>query len=97
MGYGEAYMIAWDKWASQLNQEQRLGYFGKYLPIPTEWLGWVSNRFGDTQFAHEMFSGGGNFDGIRWLDQQGLANFDEFKSWYDSWYDEWKNQKDRKG
>ena len=97
MGYGEAYMIAWDKWASLRNQEQLLEYFKNYLPIPMDWLSWVSYRFGDKNIAHEFFSGGGNFDGIRWLDQQGLTDFSEFKSWYDSWYAEWQNRKGKKG
>ena len=91
MGYGEAYMIAWDKWASQINQEQLIEYFKKYAPIPVEWLSWVSNRFGDENISHEMFSGAGNFTGIHWLEQKELASFSEFKSWYDSWYD--KNRK----
>jgi len=64
MGYGEAYMTAWDKWSSLRNQEQLLEYFKNYLPIPMDWLSWVSNRFGDKNIAHEFFSGGGNFDGI---------------------------------
>jgi hypothetical protein len=96
MGYGEIYMMAWDKWSDQFSKEQLIGYFKKYLPIPLDWLPWVSNRFGDTNVAHEFFKGGGDFDGIHWLEQQGLANFDEFKSWYDSWYATWKKQKDRK-
>jgi hypothetical protein len=95
MGYGEGYMIAWDKWASQFNKDQLIEYFKKFLPIPLDWLTWVSNRFGDKNITHEFLSGGGNFDGIHWLEQQGLTNFDEFKSWYDSWYDKWKRQKNR--
>lgn len=95
MGYGEVYMRAWDKWASQWNKEQLLEYFKSYLPIPLDWLPWVSICFGDTTIAHEFFSGGSDFAGIHWLEQQGLANFGEFKSWYDNWYDNWKRQKDR--
>ena len=94
MGYGEIYMLAWDKWSDKFNQEQLIAYFKKYPPIPLEWLIWVSNRFGDENIAHEFFTGGGDFKTIHWLEQQGLANFDEFKSWYDSWYDTWKRQKD---
>lgn len=97
MGYGEMYMIAWDKWADQFNKEQLIEYFKKYAPIPVEWLSWVSNRFSDENIAHEIFSGGGEFNGIRWLEQQGLASFSEFKSWYSSWYDKWKKDKDEKG
>ena len=80
-------MRAWDKWASQMNQEQLIEYFKKYTPIPVEWLSWVSNRFGDENISHEMFSGTGDFAGIHWLERHGLASFSEFKSWYDSWYD----------
>ena len=94
MGYGETYMMAWDIWADQLNKDQLVEYFKKHLPLPLDWLTWVSNRFGDTNITHEFFSGDGNFDGIRWLEQQGLANFNEFKSWYEVWYDKWKRQKE---
>jgi hypothetical protein len=94
MGYGEGYMHAWDKWAEQLDQEKLIEYFKKYLPLPAEWLIWISNRFGDQDSAAEFFSGGGEFKGIQWLEQQGLANFSDFKVWYGSWYDKW--QKDRK-
>jgi hypothetical protein len=97
MGYGETYMMAWDKWTDPFTQEQLIEYFKKYLPIPPDWLPWVSNRFGDKNVAHEFFSGGGDFIGIRWLEQQGLANFNEFKSWYGSWYEKWKRQKDGEG
>ena len=85
MGYGEVYMIAWNKWASQLKQEQLIEYFKKHTPIPVEWLSWVSNCFGDKNIAHEIFLGGGNFDGIRWLEKQGLASFSEFISWFENW------------
>lgn len=95
MGYGESYMLAWDKWSDKFNQEQLIAYFKKYLPIPLEWLTWASNRFGDENIAHEFFTGSGDFKTIHWLEQQGLANFDEFKSWYDSWYDTWQKQKDK--
>ena len=97
MGYGEVYMMAWDKWTDLFTKEQLIEYFNRYLPIPLDWLPWVSNRFGDENVAHEFFSGGGDFVGIRWLEQQGLANFNEFKSWYDSWYQKWKRQKDGEG
>lgn len=91
MGSGELYIWAWDEWAEQKSQLQLVEYFRKYLPIPIEWLDWVSNRFGDEEISEEMYSGGGNFDGIRWLDEQGLASFTEFKSWYS------KNGKNKEG
>ncbi len=90
MGYGEAYNTAWNKWADQLNQEQLIEYFKKYTPLPVEWLSWVSNRFGDKDITHEMFSGTGDFAGIRWLEQQGLADFAEFKSWFEK---DWEKRK----
>jgi hypothetical protein len=93
MGHGETYMVAWDQWANQLKQEQLIEYFKKYAPIPIEWLSWVSYRFGDKNIAQEILSGGGNFNGIHWLEQQGLANFSEFKSWYESWYKDWQLKK----
>ncbi|MCL4275641.1 MAG: hypothetical protein KJZ77_17345 [Anaerolineales bacterium] len=95
MGYGEIYMMSWDKWSDQFNKEQLVEYFKKYLPLPLDWLTWISNRFGDEDIAHEFFTGGSDFKTIHWLEQQGLANFDEFKSWYDSWYDTWQKQKDK--
>ena len=91
MGSGKSYMWAWDEWAGRMSKPQLVDYFRKYLPIPIEWLDWVSNRFGDDKIFDEMYSGGGSFDGIRWLEEQGLASFSEFKSWYD------KNENNEKG
>jgi hypothetical protein len=90
MGAGEHYMWAWDEWAGRMSPQQLVEYFRKYVPIPIEWLDWVSNRFGDEKIVEEMFSGGGNFDGIRWLEQKGLASFSEFPSWHDK---TWKEEK----
>jgi len=95
MGEGEGYMIAWDKWAKQFDQEKLVEYFKKYLPIPTEWLVWVSNRFGDEDINVEFFSGGGDFKGIQWLEEKGLANFSDFNDWYSSWYDNWMKERDK--
>ena len=83
MGYGESYMMAWDEWVSQMEQESLVQYFKKYLPIPHNWLHWVANRCGHS-VTTDMFSGKGEFKGIRWLEGQGLANFSEFKNWYDN-------------
>jgi hypothetical protein len=93
MGGGESYMWAWDEWAGRMSKPQLVEYFRKYLPIPIEWVDWVSNRFGDDKIFEEMFSGGGDFDGIHWLEQQGLASFSEFKAWYDEKQNE-ENTKD---
>ena len=89
MGYGEFYSIAWHKWASSMSQEQLVAYFKKYVPIPLEWLSWVANCFGFTEISNAMFSGTGEFAGIQWLEQQGLASFTEFQSWYEN---EWKKR-----
>lgn len=83
MGYGEAYMIAWDKWMEGMSLEQLSEYFRKYSPIPVEWLDWVAGRCGQDDIDNDMASATGNFSGIRWLEQQGLATFSEFKTWYD--------------
>lgn len=82
MGYGESYMWTWDKWAEHFNQDQLLEYFRKYTPIPVEWLDWVANRLGYNDLD-DILSGNGEFTGIRWLEQQGLADFAKFKAWYD--------------
>ncbi|MFZ5878745.1 MAG: hypothetical protein ACOY0R_05200, partial [Chloroflexota bacterium] len=63
--------------------EQLSEYFRKYSPIPVEWLDWVAGRCGQDDIDNDMASATGNFSGIRWLEQQGLANFSEFKTWYD--------------
>ena len=97
MGDGEGYMIAWDKWTRQFDQEQFIEYFKKYLPIPIEWLVWVSNCFGDQDITIDFFSGGGDFKGIQWLEEKGLANFNDFKNWYSSWYDNYKEGRNKMG
>src|SRR5262245_36626911 len=85
MGYGEAYMIAWDTWSQQMNQGNLAAYFKKYLPIPIDWLHWVASRCGYS-VTEDMFAGEGEFKGIHWLEEQGLAKFSDFKKWYDeSW------------
>ena len=90
MGYGESYIMAWDKWAESLSRDDLVKYFKKYFPIPVEWLDWVASRCGFKDIAKDMFSGKGEFTGIHWLEQQGLANFSEFKKWYGS---NWKISK----
>src|SRR5258706_14468289 len=54
MGYGEVYEAAWGKWTKEWNQEQLIAYFKNYLPIPLDWLPWVSTQFGDTNISHEF-------------------------------------------
>jgi hypothetical protein len=84
MGDGEAYMIAWDTWRGNLSQEQLVEYFKKYAPIPVEWLTFAASRCGFREISSELRSGTGEFAGIRWLEQQGLASYSEFKSWYEN-------------
>jgi hypothetical protein len=91
MGQGEVYMIAWYKWAEPMTLEQLVVYFKKYLPIPLEWLDWVAMSCGHDEIVTDMFSGTGEYVGINWLELQGLANFAEFKTWYDI---NWKASKD---
>lgn len=90
MGYGESYMIAWDKWVEPMELEQLVEYFRKYSPIPVDWLDWTAYRCGYSEMVDDMISGNGDFTGIHWLEQQGLANFSEFKSWYD---ENWRIQR----
>lgn len=86
-GDGKSYMSAWDKWAEKMKPEERIEYFKKYLPIPTAWLGWVAMKCGQDSVIDDMLSGNTNFVGIHWLEQHGLANFSEFKTWYDNNWD----------
>ena len=91
MGYGESYMMTWNEWARQFGQDQLVEYFRKYAPIPVEWLDWASDCLGHS-VLDDILAGGGEFEGIYWLEQQGLASFSEFKAWYEEY---WCNQAGR--
>jgi len=83
MGGGEAYLLAWDTWRSQMTREQLVEYFKKYAPLPIEWLSWVANCCGFNDAITEIISGTAEFAGIHWLEEQGLASFHDFKLWHD--------------
>ena len=78
MGYGETYMLIWGEWATCMDQGQLIEYFRKYVPLPVEWVGWVSSWF-----RHEGLKDYMNAETVLWLEQQGLVNFAEYKAWYE--------------
>ena len=82
-----SYITAWNKWAEPISREEMIEYFKRYLPIPPAWLGWVGIQCGQDSVMDDMLSGNTNFVGIHWLEQHGLANFSEFKAWYDNTWD----------
>jgi len=82
MGKGEVYMIAWREWSHEMGKDQKIDYFKKYSPIPLEWLDWLAYLFGNKEIVDEMFTGDGEFAGIRCLEQYGLADFSMFQTWY---------------
>jgi hypothetical protein len=83
MGYGESYIKAWIKWSVEFTQEQMLAYFHKYKPIPPAWMDWVAAELGHDDAYHDVFKGGGDFNGIHWLEEQGLASFKDFSVWFE--------------
>ncbi|MBI9050794.1 MAG: hypothetical protein JEZ00_15345 [Anaerolineaceae bacterium] len=83
MGSGEDYIQAWYAWASQLDQVRLLAYFKKYTPIPFAWQDWAAAQLGFRDVSDDIFAGGGEFKGIRWLEEHGLANYAEFTKWYE--------------
>lgn len=87
MGSGEWYLMLWHYWAQRLAQAQLLGYWIQYHPLPVEWLDWVAASFGYDDLE-DMLNGGGEFAGIRWLEQQDLASFADFKTWYEKLWGE---------
>lgn len=82
MGDGESYIMAWFQWTEAFTQEQMLAYFHKYKPIPPAWMDWVAAELGHDDAYHDVFKGGGEFEGIHWLEEQGLASFKEFSTWF---------------
>jgi hypothetical protein len=82
MGKGESLLIEWDEWTKTLEKEKLAEYFKSYLPIPVEWLDWVALRFGYKDISENILTGKGEFEGIHWLESQGLADFNEFKDYY---------------
>ncbi|MBL8089063.1 MAG: hypothetical protein JNJ43_01960, partial [Anaerolineales bacterium] len=86
MGYGESYMIEWDNWADAISKNNLLEYFKKFSPIPIEWLDWVANRLGYLTFTDNPNNN--IYSGVKWLEQQGLANFAEFEKWYKQYWKE---------
>ena len=83
MGHGESYIMAWFQWSESFTQEQMLAYFHKYAPLPTKWLDWVASELGHDDVYNDIFIGGGEFTGIRWLEEQGLANYEVFCKWFE--------------
>lgn len=84
MGSGEDYLgNIWPKWTQGKSKEELVEYFESYLPLPLDWLDMVAYEFGYEEIFDEMLSGQGDFAGIKWLEQQGLAKFSEFMEWYE--------------
>ena len=77
-------MWAWDTWAGEMNQEQLVEYFRKFMPIPHDWLDWVAGRLGFPEVARAVFAGEGSIEGVRWLEKHGLADYSKFKTWLES-------------
>jgi hypothetical protein len=82
MGYGEDYMMLWHRWSRKLDQIGLVAYFKKYAPLPVRWLDWVTDNFGKLGNPR-MLSSVDIFGAVHWLEEQGLADFCEFKKWYD--------------
>ena len=82
MGNGESYNDMWNEWIQHLDQGQKIAYFRKYAPIPTDFLTLVAEAFGFTDIIEEILSRKGEFAGIRWLEQQKLANYEKFMEYY---------------
>lgn len=86
MGYGEKHIVEWDNWANEISKNNLLEYFKKFSPIPIEWLDWVVNRLGYLTFADNPKDN--IYSGVKWLEQQELANFAEFEKWYKQYWKE---------
>jgi len=84
MGGGESYMSAWHTWADKMERGQLVEYFKRYLPIPNDWIDWVANYLGFPDVGHAVFSGEGSIEDVKWLDEQGLVNYSDFKTWFEN-------------
>lgn len=80
-GTGEEYLLDWWTWFEDLDTNTRIEYFRQYKPLPMDWLDWIAAQFGFDAGA-DAFDSGLSFDGIRWLEKQGLADFAKFNEWY---------------
>jgi hypothetical protein len=84
MGAGKNYMWAWDAWADRMQREQLVAYFKRYLPIPYDWIDWVADRLGFPDVSQAVFLREGSIEDARWLEEQGLVNYSEFKTWFEN-------------
>lgn len=87
MGDGEEFLLDWWSWSETLDTNERVEYFRQYKPLPVEWLDWISAQFG-FDAGDEGFNSAFGFDGIHWLEKQGLADFATFQEWYDAIWSE---------
>jgi hypothetical protein len=83
MGVGEEYMREW--WFNPIfsgkDSSVRVDYFKKYLPLPFSWLVWIADSCG---YCNNDRSEQGIFIAVRQLEEEGLADFNEFKIWADT-------------
>jgi hypothetical protein len=84
MGAGESYMWAWDAWADRMERGQLVEYFKRYMPIPNDWIDWVADRLGFPNVGLAIIMDEGNVEDVRWLEEQGLVNYSEFKAWFEN-------------
>jgi hypothetical protein len=90
MGAGEQYMREWFNPMSAKDSNARVDYFKKYLPLPFSWLAWIADYCG---YCNNDRSEEGLFKAVRQLEEQGLADFNEFKIWADAEKKAWQDAK----
>lgn len=84
MGYGEWYLDMWHEWAKSQERTQLLVYFRAHAPLPVEWLDWVSYVLGHHEVFDFILEPEERFVGIRFLADEGLADYEAFMQWWAS-------------
>lgn len=46
-GTGEWFVMVWSHWAAGRSQSERMAYFRRHAPVPTDWADWVSDAIYD--------------------------------------------------
>ena len=87
MGGGEWYLMIWSQWAAGRSQEEQVGYFRGYAPIPVEWADWVAGALGFDDFEDEEEGEGGEEGadpepGVVRLAELGLV---DLEAWRRAW------------